>query len=457
MLFFAVIVLLLTFSKITNAYDYPLKVSSNRRYLVDQKSEPVFFCGDAAWSLIVQLSREDVVYYLDDRKRKGFNVLLVNLIDRAYSTNPPTNFYGELPFTGNIFTTPNENYFIHADFVIREASKRNMLILLCPFYLGYKCGSDGWCADVEKASLRDMRTWGRYLGERYKNHDNIVWCVGGDADPTPIRGKILQCIEGIRENDKRHLFTSHNQPGSFGTMPWDDESWLNINNVYTYSTSLYRECKAAFGRTPIMPYFLIEAAYENEHHSSQEQLRSQVYWTILSGGFGFIFGNCPIWHFDSAPNWCGISDWKSQLDSSGSFSMMQVNNLFKSREWHLLVPDFQHEALIDGYGFWDELLGSLRLSRTHFNTDDYVTAAITKNGNTMIAYLPSSRKIRIDMSKISGTAANCWWFKPSDGSTLKIGSYQTSGTRWFEPPSKGDWVIVIDNASLNLPAPGRGR
>src|SRR5690242_3500959 len=33
---------------------YPLKLSANHRYLVDQNGQPFFINGDAPWSLIVQ-------------------------------------------------------------------------------------------------------------------------------------------------------------------------------------------------------------------------------------------------------------------------------------------------------------------------------------------------------------------------------------------------------------------
>lgn len=444
----------LTYAMITNAYEYPLKVSENKRYLVDQKNEPVFWSGEAAWSLIVQLSREDVVYYLQDREKKGFNVLLINLIDHAFCNNPPANFYGDLPFTGNVFKTPNEAYFQHVDFVIHEAAKRDMIILLCPLYLGYNCGYQGWCTDVKRASLSDMRTWGQYIGDRYKKYDNIIWCIGGDTDPTPVRKKILQCVEGIREKDTRHLFTSHNQSGSFGIDPWDDEAWLTINNVYSYETRLYIECETAYKHTPVLPYFLIESTYENEHNASQMRIRAQAYWTILSGGFGNIFGNCPVWHFGANQDWCGTTEWKLQLDSSGSISMMNLQRLFRSRAWHLLTPDFNHTVLKEANNFWDELKSIFQQEQQKHSIVSYPIAAITKNGNTIIGYTPINEAIKIDISALSGDYASCWWYNPRDASAISIGQFPATGVRAFVPPSEGDWVIVIDDASKKNKPPG---
>jgi hypothetical protein len=63
-----------------SAHAFPLAVKRGKRYLVDAAGRPFLIQGDTAWSLIAQLTREDVVLYLDDRRARGFNTLLVNLI-----------------------------------------------------------------------------------------------------------------------------------------------------------------------------------------------------------------------------------------------------------------------------------------------------------------------------------------------------------------------------------------
>ena len=421
------------------SYSYPVKISDHHGYLVDQNERPFFWSGDAAWSLMVQLSKENAVQYLEDRKQKGFNVVMVELIEHKFSSNPPRNYYGELPFTGKNFTTPNEDYFAHADYVINAAAERGMVVLLDPLYLGYQCDDEGWCNEVKAASLSDMRAWGQYLGHRYKNFDNIVWLIGGDADPAPVKNKVLEFVNGILENDNRHLFTAHNQPESYALSPWTNQSWLKINNVYSYSATLYQQCSTAFNITPTMPYFMIEADYENEHSASQQRLRSQAYWPVLSGAMGYIFGNCPIWHFGASANTCGLTNWKAQLDSPGSLSMMYAQKLFMSRAWHLLIPDFKHTVVTAGYGTWGKT--------------DYATAAISSNGNTIICYIPSKRQVTVDLSKISGSKCKAWWYNPSDGKAILIGTYENSKCQLFTPPSNSDWVLVIDDDSLDVKAP----
>jgi hypothetical protein len=432
--------------KSSNNPVFPLKLSaSSNRYLVDQTGTPFFWSGDVAWSLVVQLNKEDVIFYLNNRRLKGFSVILMNLIEHKYGDRAPANYYGDFPFSGSLFVSPNEAYFAHVDYVIQEAQKRNILVLLDPLYLGYQ--DEGWFEEVKSASVNDLYYWGHFLGNRYKIYDNIIWVIGGDKNPLPVKDKLLEMVRGIRETDTLHLMTAHNTPSmTFAITPWEAESWLSVNNVYSYDSTLYPLYKKAYQQSPQMPYFLIESGYENDNNrnSTPVQLRTQVYEAILCGGMGYVFGNCPIWHFGStsASSYCGgLTDWKHELDNCGSQNIDFLQRLFRSRDWFRLIPDFEHRYLVDGYGEWGRV--------------GYVTAARTYDGNTLIAYLPQSRSVTVDMSSISGKKSKSWWYEPSTGLATVIGIYDNKGLMTFIPPS-GDWVLVIDNAELNLPIPETG-
>src|SRR5271157_916334 len=122
-----------------------LRVSANRRYLIDQNGTPFLLQGDAAWSLIVAMSDAEVEQYLRNRRAKGFNTLLVELIEHRFAKKPPFNDAGDAPFaTPGDFSTPNEKYFAHADWVIRKAAEYGIQALLYPTYLGCKGCNEGW-------------------------------------------------------------------------------------------------------------------------------------------------------------------------------------------------------------------------------------------------------------------------------------------------------------------------
>jgi len=71
-------------------FTFPPKLSVDGRYLVDQQEKPFLVIGDSPWSLIVELTPDQVDLYLDDRHAKGFTLLLVNLIEHKFASDPPS-------------------------------------------------------------------------------------------------------------------------------------------------------------------------------------------------------------------------------------------------------------------------------------------------------------------------------------------------------------------------------
>jgi hypothetical protein len=78
--------LLIFFARVLSAAQpaCPLKISLNHRYLVDQNNLPILVQGDAAWSLITGLTDDEAEAYLENRRQKGFNSIIVNLIERKF-------------------------------------------------------------------------------------------------------------------------------------------------------------------------------------------------------------------------------------------------------------------------------------------------------------------------------------------------------------------------------------
>jgi hypothetical protein len=103
-----------------SAYSFPLKVSENHRYLVDQRGQPFRIQGDSAQSLIANLTYAEAETYLTDRHNKGFNTVNINLLERKFAIKAPKNKRGDNPFTDcDNFATPNEAYFDFADRIRR--------------------------------------------------------------------------------------------------------------------------------------------------------------------------------------------------------------------------------------------------------------------------------------------------------------------------------------------------
>ena len=341
------------------------------------------------------------------------------------------------PFTGQPFTTPREAYFAHVDQVLKSAAEKGIAVFLFPLYLGHGCGDEGWCPEVQNATISDMRAWGEYVGNRYANYDNIVWVIGGDTDPTPVKAKVQAMVDGILSRDTRHPFTVHNGRGVMAVTPWSGAEWLNINSTYTNGID-YQQAVAAYNISPPKPFFLIESQYENEEGITAQLLRAQSYWTILQRGIRSFFWQLPCLgvrlYRPQLPCCDGLA---SAIDSPGALGMQHFQALFNSRRWETLVPDTSQGVLMAGNGT--------------FGDTDYASAACAADGSSIIAYLPSSRAIIVNGTCLTGSTMIAWWYDPSNGVATQIGMFPTAMPQHFTPPTNGDWVLwstVLTHLSL---------
>src|SRR5688572_5048391 len=275
---------------------FPLRVEAGQRQLIDADGRPFLLHGDTAWSLIAELTREEADIYLADRRARGFNTILVNLIEHRFARRAPANISGDEPFLepGN-FAKPNEAYFAHADWVLARLRDHGFLVLLTPAYIGAGGGPEGWWQEMTGTSEATLRAYGRFLGARYRGFDNIVWVNGGDYNP-PDKALVRAIALGLKETAPRQLHTAHIAPETPVADFWDGESWLDLDNVYTYGP-VCPKALAAHAHPGKRPFFLMESAYENEHDAGARRIRTQAYQALLCGASGQIYGNNPIWHF----------------------------------------------------------------------------------------------------------------------------------------------------------------
>ncbi|HQG48169.1 MAG TPA: putative collagen-binding domain-containing protein, partial [Sedimentisphaerales bacterium] len=78
-------------------------------------------------------------------------------------------------------------------------------------------------------------------------------------------------------------------------------------------------------------------------------------------------------------------------------------------------------------------------------------------GSYAMVYAPIGRAFKVRMDAIKGPKVKAWWYNPRNGQATAIGEFANTGEREFLPPDKGemiDWVLVLDDASKNFPAPG---
>ena len=408
---------------------FPLKVSENNRYLVDQQGKPFLIHGDSPWEIIWQLTKEEASEYLDHRANQDFNTVLVNLIpDKLSDNNHPytKNRYGFMPFKNpEDFTTAVPEYFDHAEWFIDEAGKRGLLVLLFPCYLG---SSTTWLDELHSNGVDKAQAYGEFLAKRFAKHPNIIWVMGGDRDPEYAMAEHNALAESIHKHDPQHLMTYHGSVHSSSTI-YHDAEWLGINMAYNYRET-YVQTHEDYHREPIKPTFMGESGYEREsndlRYGTPQRIRRQAYWTLLAGSCGHLYGSA-FWHF--RPGWRGSLDW------TGVKQMKHVRDFFESIPWYELIPEFEKQLILDGQGEYG-------------SKEDYITASATPDHKVVVLYMSVARCVKLNLA-LFPASIKARWFDPSSGvytdATNELIANQ--GDRWFTPPARdcdGDWILLLE-------------
>ena len=253
---------------------------------------------------------------------------------------------------------------------------------------------------------------------------------------------------GLKKGDGGiHLITYHPRGASSSSTFFHNKDWLDVNMYQSghskHFESVYRYAENDRTKTPAKPTIEGEPGYEDIAIEfwqfmdfSKPSERVSAYWNLLSGAAGYTYGNNAVWQMFRKGGEVAIPalfDWKKSLDRPGANDMRHVHELFTKRPFNKLVPD---QTLILG----DNPKGST-----------YILAAQANDQSFCIFYASVGQLIPVDLSKM-GDSIDAFWFDPRDG-TVRAANFPENGSS-FIPPTSGkgnDWVLILDNPSVNLP------
>jgi hypothetical protein len=305
---------------------YPLKMSSNHRYLVDQNNVPVLVIGDSPQSMTTMCTPAQQNTYFSNRQSKGFNAVLLDLLVSTYNAGNADGrtYSGVAPFTsGNSpasydLATPNETYFALMDTMINLAASYGLNVFLDPIETG------SWTVTLQNNGSTKAFNYGAYLGNRYKNFPNIVWWHGNDFNYNDSANNALvgQVMAGIASVDSKHLHTILLYSESYSNQDTALSTSFGINTAYTYKPQ-YDLVRLAYNSSPTLPVILGEATYDFEGQCTNPAdaflLRETAYWSLTSGGIGgYLYGNKYVWRSE----W--MADPSTRLDTTAAGQSIQV-------------------------------------------------------------------------------------------------------------------------------------
>jgi hypothetical protein len=436
-----------------------IQASENRRFLATEAGAPFFWLGDTAWELFHRLTREEAELFLENRRRKGLNVIKAVVLAEFDGIRTP-NAYGDFALIDEDPTQPNEAYFRLVDEIIDLAADKGLYVGLLPTW-GDKV-TPMWGAGPAIFTPENARHYGRWLGDRYKERTNILWILGGDrpaqtaeADHRPIWRAMAA---GIDEGTGDHPFKSYHPPGGHSTAEeLHDEAWLDLNMIQSghgsgRSVPVWEMIERDYALMPTKPTLDGEPNYEDHPISPwptwnpangyfrDHDVRQQSYRSVFAGGCGVTYGHQSIWQFCSerhAPINHADRTWYAALDRPGAAQMIHLRRLMESRPYFSRIPD--QSVLVNNP---TERGSHLRATRE-------------ENGSYAFIYTPLVQPVVVQFAWCRGAQVRAWWFNPRSGGAAAIGEFKAEGVMTFLPPVDGpDWVLVLDDAAAGFAAPG---
>ncbi len=432
-------------------------VSSNHRFLQYEDGEPFFWLGDTAWLLFEKLDRADTEKYLEDRRRKGFNVAQAVLLHGPNEKNAdgtPALVNGD-PARPDVTKEPS--YWDHVAWVVDRAAEKQIFVAILPVW--------GSLVKAGQLNAANVVQYATFLARRYRSKPNIIWIAGGDTrgdqhgDVWTLLGRTL------KEQDRDHLITFHPFGRTQSSTWFHNESWLDFNMFQSghqrydqdtesqlrFGEDNWRYARNDYAKEPAKPVLDGEPSYEGIpqglHDPSQPywtdaDCRRYAYWSVFAGAFGHTYGDNSVMQFyrpgidkgDYGPK----ESWSEAIQDPGASEMQFLKRLMLSRPFFERVPD---QSLLEG---------------PNGTKHDYAIA--TRGADYLFAYIYSGRALRIRMGVITGTQVRAWWYNPRNGSASPIGAFGNRGVRTFTPPGRpvdgNDLVLVLDDASKKFLPPG---
>lgn len=421
------------------------------RYLQFENGKPFFWLGETGWLLPERLNRMEAEFYLENCRQAGFNVVQVQTVNGV----PARNVYGQLSMPeGFDFSHIDKEgvygYWDHMDYIIETAASKGI-------YIGMVCI---WGGLVKSGRMNEeqAKAYGTFLANRYKDHPNIIWFIGGDVRGD-ARPEVFNALaHSIKAIDKNHLMTFHPFGRTTSALWFHDADWLDLDMVQSghrrygqlkngrYEASIigdsteednWRYIEMTMAYEPPKPVLDGEPSYEGIPqglHDPKEPLwkdndvRRYAYWSVFAGSCGHTYGNNSIMqmHRKGIGGYGATEHWVEALKNPGFSQMQYLKALMLTFPYFERVPD---QSIIAGEnGFRHDRLIATR-------GDDY-----------LLVYNYTGRSMCLDLRKISGERKKAWWLNPANGRLQYIGEFDNAITT-FEENTTQDRVLIAVDAS----------
>jgi len=414
-----------------------LRVGDNHRFLVKEDGSPFIWIGETNW-FFAKLPPATIDSILDKRSTQGFTLIMVSCREKLYNGEDP----------GDI-DNPNEDWWAYLDEYIAKCAERNM-------YVGVTLG---WWGKTRNNSADDLYRYGRWVGDRYKNNNNIIWLTLGEAGgharkETIPDEKLNALVRGIRDGDTGDKLLTVHADFKRSTSISDDTNLCDFNNwqtsqwcclddlprqderTWTVWEAIAFDYNQRYGGIP-KPTLDAEAWYERNKDfcgGSAFNMRRRAYFTIFAGAFGHSYGAGGIW------------DGLAEADSCSGTALEAVH--YPGARDMGYVSSFLHKLGDDFLKLRPDQ--SLILEGNSDDYDTHIQAAKASDDSFVLIYSASDAAYSVDVSELTESVPTAIWYNPRTNeyqaqANIKIAKDKKAYT--VDPPGEAgagnDWVLML--------------
>lgn len=395
-----------------------LTISQNKRYLLED-GKPFFWLGDTAWLIFGNITEEEAYNYLKNRAEKGFNVIQAVLIYSTEGMETVNRMYW-----GAAGRYKTSEYWEHVDRIIKKAEELGLYIALLPCW--------GSLLKTNVITDENVLDYGKFLAERYKDYNNIIWVLGGDIKADNYICVYKKLGTFFKETMPDKLVTFHPFGRCSSTMWFADEDWIDFN-MFQSGHRRYDQCNLgawddtnnpsyygednwkyvqhdhAVSNKPVLDAepsyeWIIQGLHDSkEPYWTAKHVRRYAYWSVLAGACGHTYGDNSVMQFYTSGhdgvNYGVVCDWKEAIHHEGSSQMTHLKALIESVDF--INGKAEDSLLISGQ---KEKHNRVAL----FTGDDFA-----------IAYDYSGNEFVLDTQRFHGL--DMWWVSPVTGIKSYIG------------------------------------
>ncbi len=410
-----------------------------RYHLAYADGKPFFWFADTAWNGALKATEEEWDLYLQDRAKRGFNVIQV-VLTQWRGLDADEN--GQRAFEGAGRIQVNPKFFQRLDQRIDRINEHGLagaLVLLwaLPVASGRHLSPGYYLPEPEAILLA------KYMVARY-GANQVVWFLGGDGryvDEYEQRWKTIG--RGVfGPGTHQGLVAQHPQGISWIGDVYSGETWLDIVGYQSSHSPgeatvnwINRGPMAErWDKLPARPLINLEPLYENATGSNSDDVRKACYWSVFATPVaGITYGAHAIWPWLNRGEYAlnhgsrpSPSSWRDSLGFPGVVTVSYLARFMQRFRWWEFRPRHQ-ELLVEQPGLTD--------------FRQFISVLGNDDASTLLVYVPVKGAVRLRNPRQLTYQAS--WFNPVTNQDSEATTLGSELVLEIESPYEKDAVLVL--------------